>query len=181
MEAGAKGGQASKKAAQRRSQRLRDSSQLSATAFRQLTNPGPPPVYDVPLLGFDARAERQPSPYFIPHQGPVSYGQQQYARNIPTSTSQQVPVRRTQGSPMSSAAFARYNHLPAMAQIGQPLPSPDEPFFYDSPAESGEEPITPSSMGVNRMPDPFWGSQGALEYPPNPETEYGSMSSMFPS
>ena len=174
MEAGAKGGQASKKAAQRRSQRLRDSSQLSTTAIRQLTNPRPPPVYDVPLLGFDRRAERQTSPYFIPHQGPTSYGQQLYGQSLPTSAAQFNPMRHMHGSPMSSTSRVHHNHLPTMAQIGQPLTSPDDPFFYDSPTESGDEPITPSSFDIGRMLDPFWGSQGNVDHQTNSEIEYGS-------
>ncbi|KAF2237246.1 hypothetical protein EV356DRAFT_574403 [Viridothelium virens] len=181
MEAGAKGGQASKKAAQRRSQRLRDNSQLSPTTIPHLTSSGPPPVGDVPLLGSENRAERQTSPYFVTHMGPVSYSQQQYTPTIPTSAPQQNPTRQTNSSHFSPITMGYFSHIPGMSFTGQPIPSPDEPFFYDSPAESGDEPITPSSMGVGRMPDPFWGTEGTADSAGDLEMQYGTINSMFPA
>ncbi|KAL9094438.1 MAG: hypothetical protein Q9165_003288 [Trypethelium subeluteriae] len=181
MEAGAKGGQASKKAAQRRSQRLRDNSQLSPSAIPHLATPGPPPIGDVPLLGSEIRAERQASPYFVAQLGPVSYSQQQYAPTIPTSAPQQNPLRHTNSSHFSPATMDYLGHISGMNYTGQPLASPDEPFFYDSPAESGDEPITPSSMGLGRMPDPFWGTEGTTDTAADLEIQYGATNSMFPA
>ena len=177
MEAGAKGGQASKKAAQRRSQRLREGSHLSGPTVRQLTTPIPPPVYEVPLLGFDVKAERQPSPYFVPHSSSPNYTHQQYSNVASTSAPHHAELLNLYSSPIVPANLRSYNHLSAFPQARHPTPNSDEPFFYDSPAESSDEPITPSPMGILRMPDPFWGSQGPVEQAPEPRMEFGPMGS----
>ena len=181
MEAGAKGGQASKKAAQRRSQRLRDSSQLSSAGMHQLANSGPPPVYDVPLLGFDNRADRQASPYFLAQQSTAKYDQQPYAQRLPTNGVQRSHMLYLQRSPTSSARPDCYNHGSSFPQSKQPLHSPDGPFFYDSPADSGDEPITPSSLSIGRMPDPFWGPLSSVDHQDETEVGYGCMHSGFPT
>ncbi|KAI9654245.1 MAG: hypothetical protein M1821_006773 [Bathelium mastoideum] len=181
MEAGAKGGQASRKAAQRRSQRLRETSYLSPSAIRhQAVSAAPPPsIHHVPLLSFDSRAERPASPCFVAHQGPISSGPQQYGHFIPTSSPQNSSLPPLRGSPVPPTNFVSYNHISGIAPPGVPFPSPDEPFFYDSPAESGDEPITPSSMGITRVPDPFWGSHGTVEHHSDPELEYGLIHNNF--
>ncbi|KAI9697164.1 MAG: hypothetical protein M1820_007900 [Bogoriella megaspora] len=180
VDAGSKGGLASKKAAhERRIQKALERNpypQTSTHLIRPSPNPHLSPWIEPPICFNDRSMERSMSPYFVPQtEAGACYNQLQPApfhydqtiiaqpRAYPPTSAPPLYSRQDLHSPPESPAMlgsvsSRLTHYHG---VGQALPSPDEPFFCDSPNASSDEPQTPSTNGQVWCMDPFLGSQTA--------------------